>query len=459
MAGAPIDLAQTRQKLLDLSAQVNDLTHKVAEVRVQRPNMAIDFSNFPERKKVAAHLTHRRACSGGSLGALGIVPSPVDSTTSAATTTMDSTRNPQPVSRRSFDSRGISFLSSPCSSDSSSLQMPSLTTDGSSWQSSTSDSRCVESVISQYNSPSLSGCIDKHRTSAQHLKVGGKLYPAVASDLVNQGQLGRGINGAVMKMWHVPSQTTMAVKILPRNSNEQEQKRVLMELHVMMNIVDSPFIVKSFGCIVGVDDVFVCMEQMTSCLGNLIKTYPVPFPEDICGHVAYCLVHSLSYLKEKHDIIHRDVKPSNILLDAKRGVFKICDFGISGHLVNSRACTRDAGCTAYMSPERFLPDTAKGYDIRSDVWSMGVTLVELATAQFPYPNCSSLFEVLTRIIEDPAPQLPRDSEFSEMFHTFIRRCLSKDFSQRPTFSSLKDNDFILAHEQVDVCGWYRSLTS
>ena len=62
----------------------------------------------------------------------------------------------------------------------------------------------------------------------------------------------------------------------------------------------------------------------------------------------YQIVKALLYLKEKHGVIHRDVKPSNILLDAK-GQIKLCDFGISGRLVDSKAKTRSAGCAAYMA--------------------------------------------------------------------------------------------------------------
>lgn len=166
-------------------------------------------------------------------------------------------------------------------------------------------------------------------------------------------------------------------------------------------------------------------------------------PESILAKITVATVKALNYLKQKLNIIHRDVKPSNILLHG-RGDIKLCDFGISGQLVDSIARTKDAGCRPYMAvsaksirskfptyhlhlilllqPERIDPQRAKGYDVRSDVWSLGITLMEVATGKFPYPKWGSVFEQLFQVVQGDAPLLTssyNEMEFSDEFVDFV----------------------------------------
>lgn len=133
-----------------------------------------------------------------------------------------------------------------------------------------------------------------------------------------------------------------------RSGNHDENKRIIMDLEVVLRSHDCAYIVKCLGYFITDSDVWICMEMMTTCMDKLLKKLNAPIPEKIVGKVAMATVKALHYLKENHDVIHRDVKPSNILLD-ELGNVKLCDFGISGRLVDSKAKTRAAGCTAYMA--------------------------------------------------------------------------------------------------------------
>lgn len=204
------------------------------------------------------------------------------------------------------------------------------------------------------------------------LTINQKQYATDIKDLEHLGDLGNGTSGNVVKMRHVPSGTIIAVKQMRRTGNSEENKRILMDLDVVLKSHDCQYIVQCLGCFVRDPDVWICMELMSMCFDKLLKLSKKPVPEHILGKVTVAVrtlllafslkilnnffifqtVKALSYLKEKHGVIHRDVKPSNILID-ERGNIKLCDFGISGRLVDSKANTRSAGCAAYMAVSLF----------------------------------------------------------------------------------------------------------
>jgi len=289
------------------------------------------------------------------------------------------------------------------------------------------------------------------------LSINGKKYKTEIKDLEHQGELGNGTCGHVVKMRHKPSETVIAVKQMRRSGNSEENKRIFMDLDVVLKSHDCEFIVQCLGCFITESDVWICMELMATCFDKLLKRLRKPIPEDILGKVTYATVKALHYLKETHGVIHRDVKPSNILLDEKGNV-KLCDFGISGRLVDSKAKTRSAGCAAYMAPERIdPPDPSKpDYDIRADVWSLGITLVELATGNFPYKDCKTDFEVLTKVLQDDPPSLPAYPAFSSDFRNFVTRCLTKNYRERPKYRDLLKHPFMKKYEtaNVNVAEWY-----
>ncbi|XP_011311023.1 dual specificity mitogen-activated protein kinase kinase 3 [Fopius arisanus] len=290
--------------------------------------------------------------------------------------------------------------------------------------------------------------LDKRTT----ITIGEKTFIVEADDLETLCVLGRGAYGVVDKMKHKQSGTIMAVKRITATVNTQEQKRLLMDLDISMRSSDCPYTVQFYGALFREGDVWICMEVMDMSLDKFYtKAYKngCSIPEDILGKIAFAVVSALHYLYSQLRVIHRDVKPSNILINRK-GEVKICDFGISGYLVDSVAKTIDAGCKPYMAPERIDPSgNPSQYDIRSDVWSLGISLVELATGKFPYESWGTPFEQLKQVVKDDPPKLP-PGKFSPEFQNLITKCLMKDYTARPNYSQLLELDFIIEHSKKDI---------
>lgn len=124
----------------------------------------------------------------------------------------------------------------------------------------------------------------------------------------------------------------------------------------------------------------------------------------------------------------------------------IC-FQFLGYLVDSVAKTIDAGCKPYMAPERIDPTgNPAQYDIRSDVWSFGISMIEMATGKFPYHTWRTPFEQLRQVVKDDPPRL-ESGQFSTEFEDFITKCLQKSYTARPNYEQLLQHPFISEHIQ------------
>ena len=292
----------------------------------------------------------------------------------------------------------------------------------------------------------------------------GRTIEVQAEELIEVKSLGRGTFGAVYEMYHESSKTTMAVKRIRCTVDSREEKRLLMDLDITQKATSSGCIytIIFYGALFREGDVWICMEKMNHSLDVLYKTMKSKLdkvmPEPAVGQVALSVTKALQFLKDELDVIHRDVKPSNILIDVK-GNIKLCDFGISGTLINSVARTLEVGCKPYMAPERIDPSKDRLYDVRSDIWSLGITLLELALGRFPYPPWKTVFEQLKAVVHGDAPSLPADGGFSDYFHDFTRQCLQKDPDLRPKYGRLVDSLFLQSqvNSGYDVGGWYRGI--
>nr|BAB29020.1 unnamed protein product [Mus musculus] len=149
----------------------------------------------------------------------------------------------------------------------------------------------------------------------------------------------------------------------------------MSELEILYKC-DSSYIIGFYGAFFVENRISICTEFMD---GGSLDVYR-KIPEHVLGRIAVAVVKGLTYLWSLK-ILHRDVKPSNMLVNTG-GQVKLCDFGVSTQLVNSIAKTY-VGTNAYMAPERI---SGEQYGIHSDVWSLGISFMELALGRFPYPQ-------------------------------------------------------------------------
>ncbi|KAJ6585428.1 kinase-like domain-containing protein [Mycena capillaripes] len=326
-------------------------------------------------------------------------------------------------------------------------------------------------------------------------------------DLKDLHELGQGNGGSVKKVEHVPTGTLMAKKIVLIDAKPAVRKQILRELQIMHDC-HSKYIISFYGAFLADPNICICMECMDkgSFDGIYKKTGPIEI--DVVGKVALAVLEGLTYLYDVHRIIHRDIKPSNILFNSS-GEIKICDFGVSGELINSIADTF-VGTSTYMSPERIQ---GAQYSVKSDVWSLGISLIELALGRFPFSESlsddsdlsdfegtlsparpgsmnslaslglppsrkktetakkdkrkskgvslqgggmtMSILELLQHIVNEPAPRLTPEGRYPEQAETFIDNCLLKDVTQRKTPKDLLKDEWIVYSQTspVDLQAW------
>eukprot|EP00158_Paraphelidium_tribonemae_P004864 Partr_v1_DN27015_c0_g1_i5_m28919 putative ste20-related kinase adaptor len=180
-----------------------------------------------------------------------------------------------------------------------------------------------------------------------------------------------------------------------------------------------------------------------SCL-NIIKTaFPSGLDEVSIATILKECLQGMDYLhKNRH--IHRDIKAGNLLVD-ENGSVLLADFGVSSSLMEhgERKGQRRTfvGTPCWMAPEVLTPE--KGYDLKADIWSFGITALELATGQAPYAKFPPLKVLMLTLQHDP-PSLDREGskhKFSKNFSQMIDLCLQKDPTRRPSAEDLLKHPF------------------
>ncbi|KAK3808160.1 MAG: mitogen-activated protein kinase [Linnemannia elongata] len=279
-------------------------------------------------------------------------------------------------------------------------------------------------------------------------------------DMLMIKKLGEGSAGTVCKVKHVPTGFVMARKHVRCDPNPDFQRLLQRELKTL-DTCNSPWIVTFYGAYMDDDELALCMEY---CEGGSMETVykqvaelGQTIPETILGKIGEAVLNGLVYLHKMHHVIHRDLKPSNIVVTMS-GQIKLCDFGVSGDLVNSLAETF-VGTSYYMAPERIQGGK---YPVQSDVWSLGLTMIEIAQMKNPFPQNLPVFDLLDYIVNQPVPTLPENEAWSSDLRDFLNQCLTKNFLKRPTPEQIMSHPFIVesskrSDQEVNVRTWIENV--
>ncbi|KAL1556403.1 non-specific serine/threonine protein kinase [Salvia divinorum] len=271
----------------------------------------------------------------------------------------------------------------------------------------------------------------------------GKTYSANPNDYRLLEEVGYGASATVYRAIYLPYNEVVAVKCLDLDRCHSNLDDIRREAQTM-SLIDHINVIKSFCSFVVDRNLWVVMPFMAegSCLHLMKIAYQEGFEESAIGSILKETLKALEYLHH-HGHIHRDVKAGNILMDSD-GAVKLADFGVSACMFDrgdrQRSRNTFVGTPCWMAPEVLQPGT--GYDFKADIWSFGITALELAHGHAPFSKYPPM-KVLLMTIQNAPPGLDydRDKRFSKSFKEMVAMCLVKDQTKRPTAEKLFKHSF------------------
>lgn len=291
------------------------------------------------------------------------------------------------------------------------------------------------------------------RSNGNLLGLGRREYPVSADEYELLEEAGRGVSATVWKARVKATGEDVAVKLLDLENLNCSLEEIIREAQTMRQ--------QHHGNVLPLHCSFVHQQNLWMVMPyvaggsvlNLMKfAYSEGLEEPVIATILKEVLKGLDYM-HRHGGIHRDVKAGNILID-KDGTVLLADFGVAatmerGGTWGNQQMSRNTfvGTPCWMAPE--VMEQTEGYNSLADIWSFGITILELAHGHAPFAKLPPM-KVLLMTIQNPPPTLESDSgkkHFSKSMRDIVGKCLIKDASKRPSAAQLLEHKFFkTAHE-------------
>ncbi|CAH8492094.1 unnamed protein product [Schistosoma rodhaini] len=262
--------------------------------------------------------------------------------------------------------------------------------------------------------------------------------------------VGKGTYGNVYKGRYTRTGQLAAIKVMP--ITEEDEEEIKLEIDTLKKLSNHRNIASYYGAFIKKssprDHLWLAMEYCgAGSVADLIKsTRTKSLKEDWIAYISREILRGLMHLHANR-VIHRDIKGQNVLLTDNAEV-KLVDFGVSAQLDKTFGKRNTfIGTPYWMAPEviHCEQDSSCTYDARSDIWSLGITALEMAEGRPPLCEMHPM-RALFLIMRNSPPRLKQSPNGSRhwtpRFHDFVNKCLTKDFHKRPNTSELFRHEFI-----------------